>query len=111
MVYRQDQAVIHAIYDDGTWQQFQDTWRDGDPEYSCTNDSTPARTPPSPRRVIGKVWCSQTGVRDNIGKALRDEAGNTRPVQDFQQGVMFRIPERDVSVYTLLVDTRQWVGG
>ena len=111
MFWRQDTRQIYAVYDDGLWQVFQDTWQEGEPEYSCPDDSTPRRTPPTPRRGIGKAWCTQPGVRDKLGRALQDENGNTRPVQDFQQGVMLSIIERDVPVYALLTPTQRWVSG
>ena len=111
MLWRQDTRQIYAVYDDGLWQVFQDTWQEGQPEYSCPDASTPSRTPPTPRRGLGKAWCTQPGVRDKLGRALQDENGNTRPVQDFQQGTLLSIIERDVPVYALLTPTQRWVGG
>lgn len=111
MLWRQDTRQIYAVYDDGLWQVFQDTWQEGQPEYSCPDASTPSRTPPTPRRGLGRAWCTQPGVRDKLGRALQDENGNTRPVQDFQQGTMLSIIERDVPVYALLSPTQRWVSG
>ena len=111
MLWRQDTRQIYAVYDDGLWQVFDDTWQEGEPEYSCRDAATPARTPPTPRRGIGKAWCTQPGVRDKLGNALQDENGNLRPVQDFQQATLLSIIERDVPVYALLRPTQRWVSG
>ena len=83
MFWRDDTRQIYVLYNDGTWQEFPDTWTEDEPEYSCPADDTPSTTPPTPRRGFGKVWCTEPGVRDRLGNTLMDEMGNDRPVQDF----------------------------
>lgn len=111
MIWRQDNRQIYAVYGDGTWELLPDTWKDGDPEYSCTDANTPDRTPPTPRRGIGKAWCTQPGVRAKLGNAKGDENGNLRAVQDFERGVGFGIGERDPAVFILENGTRRWSSG
>lgn len=88
MLWRGDTRLIYVIYNDGMWQSFVDTWNEGEPQHSCTNQNTPAQTPPTPHSGFGKVWCTQSGVRNRIGNALAEENGNVRPIQDFQTGVI-----------------------
>jgi len=94
MFWREDTTQVYAFYGvDNTWQEFTDTYVDGQPEYSCPNASTPSTAPPTPKRGLGKVWCTQPDVRSRLGKALSDEIGNTRSLQDFQNGSMLLIPD------------------
>ncbi len=111
IIWRADNRQAYALYDDGTFEVFADSWKDGDPEYSCTDANTPNRTPPTPRRGIGKVWCTQPGVRAKLGNVKADENGNLRAVQDFERGVGFGIGERDPAVFILQNDTRRWSAG
>ena len=67
MVWREDTRRVTVFYKDGTWQEFADTWAEGQPEYSCTDAYAPAQTPPTPHRGFGKVWCTQPGVRERLG--------------------------------------------
>jgi hypothetical protein len=108
MVWRGDTQRVTVFYKDGTWQEFADTWAEGQPEYGCTDAYAPAQTPPTPRRGFGKVWCMQPGVRDRLGAALQDEIGNDRPVQDFENGAMVLIPERSGKPIALLRDGSKW---
>lgn len=111
MIWREDNRQIYAVYDDGTFEVFADTWKEGDPEYSCTDTNTPNRTPPTPGRGIGKAWCAEPGVRARLGNVKADENGNLRAVQDFERGVGFGIGERDPAVFILQNDTRRWSAG
>jgi hypothetical protein len=88
MVWRQDTAHIYAIYDDFTWDEFVDTWQEGDPEFPCPEVS-PSASPPTPKRGFGTVWCAHPGVRDKLGEAVNQEQGGERWVQDFESGVMY----------------------
>jgi hypothetical protein len=108
MFWRDDTRHVYAVYNDGTWQEFPDTWLDGQPEYSCPGTGVPSTTPPTPRRGIGKVWCAQAEVRDRLGKALQDEIGNERRVQDFQNGAMLLFPERGDQPVMLFKATGKW---
>ena len=108
MFWREDNKLVYVMYGDGTWQSFEDTWEEGDPEYSCPDGRTQAVTPPTPKRGFGKVWCAQPAVRNRLGNATSDEIGNNRWVQDFENGVMFLIPERGGRPVTLVETTGRW---
>ena len=90
MIWRGDTQRIYALYDDGTWQDFADTWHEGDPEYTCP-EVGPTDSPPTPKRGFGKVWCLNSHVRDKLGWALEKEQGTERWVQDFDRGKMVHI--------------------
>ena len=108
MVWRGDTRRVTVFYKDGAWQEFADTWAEGQPEYGCTDAYAPAQTPPTPHRGFGKVWCTEPGVRDRLGAALQDEIGNDRPVQDFENGAMLLIPERSGKPIVLWRDGSKW---
>jgi len=99
MVWREDTRDIYALSDDGSWQQFADTWHEGDPEYLCP-DVGPSTSPPTPQRGFGKVWCMNPGVRDKLGWASEREKGGNRWVQDFDRGVMIRTDHVGIAVLT-----------
>lgn len=66
-------ATIIVFFDDGTYQQFPDTWTEADPV------SDPLLLPPEggnqPIRGFGKVWRDQPGVWDRLGWAVAAEQG------------------------------------
>jgi hypothetical protein len=108
MVWRGDTRRVIVFHQNGEWQEFADTWVEGQPDYSCTDAYTPAQTPPTPHRGFGKVWCMQPGVRERLGAALQDEMGNDRPVQDFEKGALMLIRERGTKPIILLRDGSRW---
>ena len=109
MFWRDDTRHVYALSGtDNTWHEYADTWVDGEPEYSCPDASTPSTTPPTPRRGFGKVWCTQTDARSKLGKALGDEKGYDRTVQDFQGGSMVLIPEYSGAPLVLYKDSGRW---
>lgn len=74
---------VYVLYEDGfdpEWDIYNDTWTSGEPE---TDSSL---TPPSsnlqqPERGIGKVWRTNSEVKDRLGWALDDELGYTAQFQ------------------------------
>lgn len=85
------QDVIYIIYNDGSWDRYEDTWAEGMPEQD------PNITPPAglqqPIRGFGKVWRENTSVRDKVGWVLSGEAGYTatyqRQMQESLGGVQY----------------------
>jgi hypothetical protein len=80
------QRQILVFYNDGKYEQYQDTWMEGQPE------SDPSIVPPSglyqPIRGFGKVWRESTGVRDRLGWATVPEQGfDTFWQQRFQESL------------------------
>ncbi len=90
---------IYAIYNgDHTWSRFADTWREGvDPDYQCTTPPTP------PQRGFGKVWCFQPGVKEKLGRATEPEIGVGQLMQNFENGMMLRSLDYNVT-YVLFND-------
>jgi len=108
MLWRADTEQIYVFFDDGSTQLLQDTWREGDPEYTCPDRATPSQTPPTPRRGFGRAWCIERNLRQRLGNALADESGDYRLVQDFEHGAMIVIPERQ-QAYLFSIETSGFV--
>jgi hypothetical protein len=79
----QSTGKMYVLYEDGkspAWEIYDDTWSTSEPE------TDPSLTPPSgltqPKRGIGKVWRTNTTVRDRLGWGVGDEVGYSG---DFQQ--------------------------
>jgi len=74
------QGLILVLYDDGTYEYYEDAWTEDMPE------SDPAIVPPTgllqPIRGFGKVWRDNTGVRDGLGWAIDTEQGFTATWQE-----------------------------
>lgn len=104
MLWREDLRRIYVLYNDGTWQWFRDTWEEGQPEYTCP-ESASSKTPPTPYRGFGKVWCQESGVRDKIGQAEDKEKGYTGVIQTFQRGL---IVTSDRNGIYILYDDGTW---
>ncbi len=108
MFWRQDTGRIYAFYAaDNAWQEFADSYVDGQPVYSCPDISRPS-TPPTPKLGFGKVWCTQRGVRSRLGEALSDEISGTHPVQDFDNGSMVLIPDYARAPLVLYGSSGRW---
>jgi hypothetical protein len=73
MIWLQHDDLIYVLFDDGTYQTFEDTWVAGQP------DSVPGLAPPAgrvaPVRGFGKVWSGDADVRSRLGWALIEERG------------------------------------
>jgi hypothetical protein len=82
------QQLIYVFFNDGTVQQFDDTWSDGQP-------ANAGLAPPSglyePQRGFGKVWREGTGarVRERLGWATALEKGGQGAYQLFEHGEMY----------------------
>ncbi len=66
MVWRSDTRQIYVLYDDATYETYEDTWNEGDP---IDIEGTPPPGLSSPVRGFGKLWASQPGVREKLGWA------------------------------------------
>ena len=77
---------IYVLYDDGTFERFDDTWNETDPV------DDPAISPPAgfyqPQLGFGKIWREEPGVRDRLGWAREPESSSAGEVQPFQRGEM-----------------------
>lgn len=82
MLWREDTTRIYALHLQGFWRSYEDTWQEGDPEYTCGT----AASPPTPKRGFGKVWCTYDIVRQGLGEATTTEQGLLGDAQSFSGG-------------------------
>jgi hypothetical protein len=83
--------TIFVVYNDHTWNVYEDTWRAGDPE------DDPDLVPPDgllqPIRGFGKLWRENPEVRQQLGWAIGPESAFTsayqRQVQESIAGVHY----------------------
>jgi hypothetical protein len=89
MLWRGDTDTIYVLTDDGKWASYPNAWREGDPEYTCGEESSP----PTPVRGFGRVWCANPEVREALGAATAAEIGDdAATVQDFVNGTILVAP-------------------
>ncbi len=87
MVWRGNNRVIYVIYNSGQWAQYNDTWREGNPTFTCGGPDSP----PDPLRGFGKVWCTNNNVRLGMGPAINGEWADSGTTQNFQNGIIIRL--------------------
>jgi len=103
MLWREDNDAIYVAYNDGRWEQYNDLWRDGDPEYTCGE----ASSPPTPVRGFGRVWCDHPAVREALGAVTAYEIGDAASsAQDFVNGTLLLSP--DDSVFVFVGEAATW---
>lgn len=87
----QPQPVIYALFNNGTYQRFNDTFVEG------VDPSSGGATPPEgliePVRGFGKVWRDSAAVHDTLGWATAGESGGSVQVQVFERGEMIYISQ------------------
>lgn len=86
----QPQPAIYALYNNGTYQRFNDTWRDGDPQ---SGGEVPPDGLLEPVRGFGKVWRENPAVRNTLGWASSGEAGGNSQIQLFERGEMIAVTQ------------------
>jgi len=86
MFWRSDLLLIYALYSDGTWQSFADTWDESQMESDPTIEPPPGYL--QPKRGFGKVWREQPGVRDKLSWATTPERGLGASWQAYEGGLM-----------------------
>jgi len=103
MFWRRDIREIYVLTQDGNWRMYVDTWEEDMDEYSCP-EVAERKTPPTPRRGFGKVWCEQLGGPNaEVGWATNDELPYDAQWQRFEHGLMWQgldgriyvLPEND----------------
>lgn len=102
MFWREDTKVIYVLYNNGTWQSFNDTWTSGEPETDTTIVPPPGYY--QPKRGFGKVWRENSAVRSGLGWATTEERGFYASVQQFNGGLMFWSNVR--GIFVLYSDAR-----
>jgi hypothetical protein len=89
MLWRQDNDRHYALFNDGDLH-FYTYAPEEPPDFACPEAQALGR----PRRGFSRVWCENADVRSRIGNALDDEIGDSRPVQEFENGFMIYVKER-----------------
>jgi hypothetical protein len=103
MLWRQDNAVIYVLTNDGRWAQYDDLWREGDAEFTCGQP----HNPPTPVRGFGRVWCDHAAVQEKLGAATAAEIGDAGGrAQDFVNGMLLTAP--DGSTFVLVGESATW---
>ncbi len=95
-------VLIYGVNENsGVWQQYVDTWREGDPE---SGGLAPPAGLFEPIRGFGRLWREELGGADApVGWALTPEQGYVGNLQPFEHGVMLWNP-LDGAVYVLWED-------
>jgi hypothetical protein len=101
MFWRQDARRIYLLQQDATWADYEDTWREGQP------DRDPELLPPKglyqPVRGFGKVWRESLGGAEAwIGWATAEEHAFGTAIQPFAHGLLLQ--GEDGVVYVLYHD-------
>jgi hypothetical protein len=107
MIWRGDEERIYVLFSDGVWLAFDDTFREGEPEFDSTLRPPEGRQ--QPVRGFGKVWRTHPDVRTKLGWATAREDGVTAQVQSFSNGTMLWVQG---IIYTLLEEPNgqlRWV--
>jgi hypothetical protein len=107
MIWIQSPTMIYVLYNNGSYQDFSDTFRDGvDPESSGRTDVPSGRL--EPIRGFGKVWRTNPAVQQTLGWALAPEAGNEgAQVLLFERGTMIFLPQTN-QTYILIASSGTW---
>jgi hypothetical protein len=92
-----EQPVIYVLYENGTYERYDDTYTSGDP--------TAGETPPSglvrPLLGFGKVWMEHPPVRATLGWATDVEMPGPGRFQLFTGGAMIWLSQRGETVVVL----------
>ena len=89
MIWRKDASRHYVVANDGGWRDYPDTFREGDPQYSCTH-LVRSESPPTPVRGFGRVWCENADVRQRLGDAVQAEWAERMTTQAFVRGLMIK---------------------
>lgn len=71
-IWRADTRQIYVLYQGGRYEQYADTWTEGEP---VTYPETPPAGLIQPGRGFGKLWVNNERVRTGLGWATSTEAG------------------------------------
>jgi hypothetical protein len=109
MLWFGSEGQIYVLFPDQTWQAYEDTWADGQPELSCNPLNVAAASPPLPRRGFGKLWCTVDGLQQKLGAIEREERlCQHTVVQRFERGRLLACFEDATIRYFRLLDDGSW---
>jgi hypothetical protein len=83
MIWRSDKGEIYVLYDDGRYEDYEDTWQEGDPV------DIPGTPPPGlfvPVRGFGNLYASEALLQERLGWATATEMGYLMTVETIPGG-------------------------
>ncbi len=90
LIWRGDNLSIIALFDDGSWKAYPDTWEEGEPEFDVALSAPDGLQ--QPMRGFGKLWRTEEEVQERLGWALDREQGYSAFVQQFERGFLMGSP-------------------
>ena len=109
MLWFGSEGQIYVLFPDQTWQAYEDTWEEGQPELSCNPLNVAPASPPLPRRGFGKLWCTVDGLQQKLGAIEREERlCQHTVVQRFERGRLLACFEDATIRYFRLLDDGSW---
>ncbi|NOZ48952.1 MAG: hypothetical protein GXP37_02750 [Chloroflexi bacterium] len=117
MLWRKDTNLIYVLVSSATvtplippgqWQDFDNGWQSGMPEYSCPEAEALAEAGTPVHFGFGYLWCNDGYLQENVGDPTDDESGGERWYQPFSNGWAMHIGEWDDSI-VVLRDDGIWV--
>jgi serine/threonine-protein kinase len=87
----QPAGAIYALYNNGTYQRFNDTFREGVDQAS--GGAVPPQGLLEPVRGFGKVWRDNANARDTLGWASSGESGGSAQILLFERGEMVGVSQ------------------
>jgi eukaryotic-like serine/threonine-protein kinase len=109
MIFRKDLRAIYVLYyTDHTWEQFPNTYTEGEPWY--LNEMNPPPDRKQPIKGFDRVWENNPPVLNKIGWALRDEVGLIGGnYEDFENGTALWLSHPGyLEAYFLLFKDGSW---
>lgn len=109
MLWFSDTRQIYVLLADHSWQAYNDTWQEGQPEFSCNPLTVAPKSPPLPRRGFGKLWCAVDGLQQKLGTIDREERlCQHTVVQRFEKGQLLACFEDATIRYFRLLNDGTW---
>ncbi|MCX6044901.1 MAG: hypothetical protein NT075_07290 [Chloroflexi bacterium] len=109
MLWISNENKIYVLQPDKTWQTYDDTWKEGEPTYTCNPLKGEPKSPPLPRRGFNKIWCTVPKLQEVMGTTVLEERQCQHAVlQRFQQGRLLGCYEDATIRYIRLLDNGTW---
>ena len=83
MVWREDTRKIYVLYENGSYESYEDTWQEGDP---VNIPGTPSPGLLAPVRGFGDLYASYPHLQEQLGWATTTEAGYAMTVETIPGG-------------------------
>lgn len=109
MLWLSWEGQIYALFPDGVWRAYVDTWTEEMPDFSCNPLAGDPTSPPLPRRGFGKVWCDNPNVRDQMGTiSVEERLCQHSVIQLFERGRVIACFEDATIRYFKLFNDNTW---